>query len=108
MRCNLDGSDLELVAWGLRNAYALGFLPDGRLLAVDQGADDRGSRPVGNVPDLLLEVRQGAYYGWPDFIGDDPITDPKYMPTRGAAPTFVLTNHNELPPAEKPLLRFPA
>ena len=58
MRCNLDGSDLELVAWGLRNAYGLGFLPDGRLLAVDQGADDRGSRPVGNVPDLLFEVRE--------------------------------------------------
>src|SRR5262249_28411971 len=50
MRCNADGSDLELVAWGLRNAYGLGFLPDGRLLATDQGADDRGSRPVGNAP----------------------------------------------------------
>ena len=46
LRCDADGRDLELVAWGLRNAYALGFLPDGRLLAVDQGADDRGSRPV--------------------------------------------------------------
>src|SRR5205085_2475299 len=47
MRCNPDGTDLELVAWGLRNAFGLGFLPDGRLLAIDQGADDRGSRPVG-------------------------------------------------------------
>ena len=27
-----------LVAWGLRNAYGLGFLPDGTLLATDQGA----------------------------------------------------------------------
>ena len=42
MRCNLDGSELELVAWGVRNAFALGFLPDGRLIAIDQGADDRG------------------------------------------------------------------
>ena len=56
MRCNPDGSDLELVAWGLRNAYGLLFLPDGRLLATDQGADDRGSRPVGEVPDLLFEA----------------------------------------------------
>ncbi|HEX6553195.1 MAG TPA: hypothetical protein VF026_10570 [Ktedonobacteraceae bacterium] len=107
MRCNLDGSDLELVAWGLRNAYALGFLPDGRLLAVDQGADDRGSRPVGNVPDMLFEVRRGAWYGWPDFIGGNPITDPQYLPTRGPAPTFVLENHDELPPPERALLRFP-
>ncbi|MGZ3608632.1 MAG: PQQ-dependent sugar dehydrogenase [Ktedonobacteraceae bacterium] len=107
MRCNLDGSDLELVAWGLRNAYGLGFLPDGRLLAVDQGADDRGSRPVGNVPDLLFEVRENAWYGWPDYISDVPITDPMYQPTRGANPEFILANHNELPAPEKALLSFP-
>jgi glucose/arabinose dehydrogenase len=107
MRCNPDGSELELVAWGIRNAFALGFLPDGRLLAVDQGADDRGSRPVGDVPDLLFEIREGAWYGWPDFFGDDPVTNPKYLPTRGAATTFILANHEELPPPEKPLVRFP-
>jgi glucose/arabinose dehydrogenase len=107
MSCNEDGSELELVAWGLRNAYGLGFLPDGRLLAVDQGADDRGSRPVGNVPDMLFEVRKGAWYGWPDFIGDVPITDPRYQPERGGAPTFLLANHADLPKPERPLLCFP-
>ncbi|HLY25638.1 MAG TPA: hypothetical protein VKQ72_04820 [Aggregatilineales bacterium] len=108
MRCDADGSNLELVAWGLRNAFGLGILPDGRLLAVDQGADDRGSRPVGNVPDLLFEVRAGAWYGWPDFIGGEPISEAKYRPERGPEPTFVLANHNELPVPERPLLRFPA
>ena len=107
MRCNEDGSELELVAWGLRNAYGLGFLSDGRLLATDQGADDRGSRPAGNVPDMLFEVRKGAWYGWPDFIGDVPITDPRFQPEREAPPTFLLANHNELSPPEKPLLCFP-
>jgi len=107
MRCNPDGSELELVAWGVRNAYALGFLPDGRLLAVDQGADDRGSRPVADVPDLLFEVRQGAWYGWPDFINAEPITSARFLPTRGEAPTFLLANHGELPPPEKALLEFP-
>jgi hypothetical protein len=107
MRCNPDGSELELVAWGLRNAYGLGFLSDGRLLAVDQGADDRGSRPVGNGPDLLFEVRQGAWYGWPDYIGSEPITDPKFSPQRGAKPEFILANHRDLPPPERPLLCFP-
>jgi glucose/arabinose dehydrogenase len=107
MRCDAEGDGLELVAWGLRNAYGLGFLPDGRLLAVDQGADDRGSRPVGNAPDTLFEVHQGGWYGWPDFIGDDPITAAKYRPQRGPAPTFVLANHDELPSPRRPLLRFP-
>jgi glucose/arabinose dehydrogenase len=107
MRCNPDGSELELVAWGLRNAYGLGFLSDGRLLAVDQGADDRGSRPVGNVPDLLVEVKEGGWYGWPDFIGEIPITDGRYKPQRGPEPQFVLANHLTLPAPEKPLLHFP-
>jgi glucose/arabinose dehydrogenase len=108
MCCNEDGSDLELVAWGLRNAYGIGFLPDGRLLAIDQGADDRGSRPVANVPDMLFEVRKGAWYGWPDFVGDTSMTDPRYQPAHGPAPTFLLANHDELPPPEKPLLSFPS
>jgi glucose/arabinose dehydrogenase len=106
MRCNPDGSNLELFAWGLRNAYGLRFLPDGRLLATDQGADDRGSRPVGNIPDLLFEVRPNAWYGWPDFVGGDPVTDERYVPTRGPRPSFVLANHDELPPVARPLLRF--
>jgi glucose/arabinose dehydrogenase len=91
---------------GACKAYGLCFLPDGRLLAVDQGPDDRGSQPIGNAPDLLFEVRRGAWYGWPDFIGGDPVTDPAYMPTRGPAPRFVLANHAELPPPERPLVRF--
>lgn len=106
MRCNPDGSELELVAWGLRNAYGLGFLPDGRLIATDQGADDRGSRPAGNVPDLLCEIRPGGWYGWPDFIGDTPICDPQFLPESGIAPQFLIANHDELPPPQPPLLRF--
>ncbi len=106
MRCDLDGSGLELVAWGLRNAYGLGFLEDGRLLAIDQGADDRGSRPIGAAPDVLFEVREGAWYGWPDFIGGDPVTDPQYKPTRGPEPRFLLANHDQLPPPERAFVRF--
>ena len=107
LRCDADGRDLELVAWGLRNAYGLGFLPDGRLLAVDQGADDRGSRPVANAPDLLFEVQTGAWYGWPDYIGGEPITDARFTPETGPPPRFLLANHDALPPPARPLLFFP-
>lgn len=106
MRCRPDGSNLELVAWGLRNAYGLLFLPDGRLIATDQGADDRGSRPIGNAPDVLFEVRAGGWYGWPDFVGGVPVTDPRFRPTRGPAPEPLLANPGELPPPERPLLEF--
>ena len=106
MRCRPDGTGLELVAWGLRNAYGLGFLPDGRLLATDQGPDDRGSRPIGNAPDLLFDVKRGAWYGWPDFVGGRRVDDPAFCPTRGPQPVPILTNHDRLPPPELPLLRF--
>jgi glucose/arabinose dehydrogenase len=106
MRCDPDGGDLELVAWGLRNAFGILFLRDGRLIVTDQGADDRGSRPVGQIPDLLFEVREGAYYGFPDFIGGTPISDPRFKPEQGEAPEFVLSNHDELPPPERALLEF--
>jgi glucose/arabinose dehydrogenase len=107
LRCNLDGSGLELWAWGLRNAFGLLFLPDGRLLATDQGADDRGSRPIGNAPDLLFEVRPGYWYGYPDFVGGTPVSDPRFRPSRGPAPVPVIRNHAELPPLATPLLEFP-
>jgi Glucose / Sorbosone dehydrogenase len=108
MRCAMDGRNLELVAWGLRNAYGLGFLPDGRLIATEQGPDDRGSRPVGNTPDLLFEIKQGSWYGWPDFVGGDPITNHNYRPKCGDNPGFVVANHSELPEPEKPLVRIPS
>jgi glucose/arabinose dehydrogenase len=106
MRANPDGTGLELVCWGVRNAYALGFAPDGRLLAIDQGADDRGSRPVGDVPDLIFEIKEGAWYGWPDFAGDVPFTSERFKPVRGEQTPFVLANHDELPKPEKALLEI--
>jgi glucose/arabinose dehydrogenase len=106
MRCRPDGSGLELVAWGLRNAYGLLFLLDGRLIATDQGADDRGSRPIGGAPDLLFEVRPNAWYGWPDYVGGVSVTDPRFRPVRGPQPEPLLASHGDLPPPEKPLLEF--
>lgn len=109
MSCDLDGSNLEMVCWGIRNAYGLGFLPDGRLIASDQGSDDRGSRPIGFVSELVFEIKKGAWYGWPDFIGGIPVTDPQFFPKRRPGPKldFVLSNHHELPKPEKPLVKLP-
>src|SRR3954465_10383191 len=88
LRCRPDGSGLSLVAWGLRNAFGLGFLPDGRLLATDQGADDRGSRPIGHAPDSLYVVKAGSWYGWPDFVCGRPVTDAEFRPQHGPHPRF--------------------
>ena len=108
MRANPDGSNLELVAWGIRNAFGLGFLPDGRLLATDQGMDQRGSRPVCKVPELLFEIKKGSWYGWPDFIGGEPVTNPRFRVLGSPPLSFLLANHEQLPRPERPLAYFPA
>jgi glucose/arabinose dehydrogenase len=54
LRCNPDGSDLELVAWGLRNPYGIAFHPDGRLFATNLYAR-------AGIPEAwLVDVEAGA------------------------------------------------
>ena len=66
MRFNLDGSDPEVYARGLRNVYQLAFHPeDGTLWAADNGRDDHGYA----VPEELNLVVEGGVYGWPDCWG---------------------------------------
>lgn len=57
----------ELVAWGFRNPVALGFDSNGGLVVANQGGDVRSARPLATDPDSVLRVRDGAWYGWPDY-----------------------------------------
>jgi glucose/arabinose dehydrogenase len=58
-----DGSDLRVVARGLRNPYGLAFQPGTRTLyASDNGRDDLGD---GEPAETVVRVRPGATYGWP-------------------------------------------
>ena len=103
MRCRSDGSDLQLFAWGLRNPYGLVFHTD-RLLAADIGINDRGSRPAGNVPDVIFAVQPDKWYGWPDFAAGKPLNHPDYQPQRGGhTPEFLLANHQALGEPQQPL-----
>jgi glucose/arabinose dehydrogenase len=85
LRCQPDGTGLELVAWGLRNPFGLCFDAHGRLFITEDGPEVRGSRPIGNgAPDNLYEVRMGDYFGWPDYYGGMPVSDPSLDPTAEA------------------------
>lgn len=58
-----DGSDLRVVARGLRNPYGLAFQPGTRTLyASDNGRDDLGD---GEPAETVVRVRPAANYGWP-------------------------------------------
>ncbi|MEX2264303.1 MAG: PQQ-dependent sugar dehydrogenase [Bryobacteraceae bacterium] len=104
LRMNRDGSGLEVYAWGLRNPAGVLWAPDGKLYVTENGFDVRGSRPIANDTEDLYAIKEGGWYGWPDYAGGRPVTDPRFAPPRGAAPQFLMENH---PPVEKPLLMFP-
>ena len=78
LRCNPDGSQLELVAWGLRNPYGKAFSPDGRLFVTEHAIDERGHRYILGDMEDLYEVREGAWYGWPDYAAGIRLDDPHW------------------------------
>jgi glucose/arabinose dehydrogenase len=99
LRCDPDGSALEVVAWGLRNPYGLAFAPDGRLLATEHGMDNRSQRQiVGDFDDLYL-IEEGRWYGWPDFASGIRLDDPRWGEGgQGREPVLA-----EFPEAEPPM-----
>ena len=105
LRANPDGSDLELVAWGLRSVSYLRFDFNHRLLVSNNGYDVRGSRPIANAPDEFLIITEGTWYGFPDYSGGEPVTLPRFRPEGGIQPELLLYNHPSTPP--RPYALFP-
>jgi glucose/arabinose dehydrogenase len=104
LRVNPDGTGLKVYAWGFRNPFGVLWGPDGKLYVTENGFDVRGSRPVANDKEDLYEVKEGAWYGWPDYASGVPVTDERFKPEHGPGPSFLLRDH---PPVEKPLVTFP-
>jgi glucose/arabinose dehydrogenase len=61
-----DGSDLRIVARGLRNPFGLAFQPGtDRLFASVNGQDHLGTAKRPEPAETVVLVRDGAFYGWP-------------------------------------------
>src|SRR4051812_24200089 len=61
-----DGSDVRVVARGLRNPFGLAFLPGTKLLyAAVNGQDNLGTKAKPEPAESVILVRRGASYGWP-------------------------------------------
>lgn len=104
LRMNPDGTGLEVYAWGLRNPFGVMWSPDGKLYASDNAYDERGSRPIANAKDNIWQVKQNAWYGFPDYSSGIPVTDKQFRPDRGPRPKFLMADH---PPVEQPWLTRP-
>lgn len=101
---NPDGSGLQVYAWGLRNPYGVMWSPDGTLYATENGFDVRGSRPIANDEEDIYVIKQGAWYGWPDYAMGLPVTSERFKAEGEPDPQFLMAEH---PPVERPWLNFP-
>lgn len=90
MRIPLAGGPPQVVAWGFRNPFALAFSPSGTLFVLDNGYDQRGSRPVWGAADVLWQVQQGAWYGWPDYSGSKPVNHAEFRTPHDEIPSLLL------------------
>lgn len=76
-----DGSDVEIVASGLRNVYDLTFDQHGNLY----GANNDGMSMRSTVWESLLHITDGADFGYPEYGTFDPsppgveVTDPLWV-----------------------------
>jgi hypothetical protein len=104
LRSNLDGSGLEVYAWGLRNPFGVMWSPAGTLYATENGCDVRGSRPIANDEEDIYIVKKDAWYGWPDYAMGQPVTNSRFKPKDKPQPQFLMAEH---PPVEQPWLNFP-
>jgi glucose/arabinose dehydrogenase len=70
-RFDANGANQTTVVSGVRNTTGLALQPGtGDLYAVVQERDGLGDRLV---PDYLIRVKEGAFYGWPyAYIGSNP------------------------------------
>ncbi|MFM1872502.1 MAG: hypothetical protein RL398_1924 [Planctomycetota bacterium] len=99
--CKVDpeGKRWELICCGFRNSYDLAALPDGRLVTYDADMEWDMGMPWYR-PTRLLEVRDGADYGWRSgsnkWFTDYPDTPEAVCEVGPGSPTGVVAHGDRL------------
>ncbi|HZH73359.1 MAG TPA: PQQ-dependent sugar dehydrogenase, partial [Mariniphaga sp.] len=71
LRMEIDGSNQEIFAEGLRNTIGFGWHPEtGELWGFDHNSDGRGNDLP---PEQLNHIQQGKHYGWPWVYGKQEV-----------------------------------
>ena len=79
--CSPTGGDVRVEAHGIR--YPRGIASNGFFFYfTNEGMALRGTRPVKNDPDALLQLfGGGTWYGWPDYTTDlQPVWNDRFQP----------------------------
>lgn len=102
-RARPDGSDIELLAWGIRNPYGMAFGEDGDLYVSDNDLEEKGERAVAEDPDRIWRIKNARqphgsvatpdWYGFPEYCADGLLAwDEKHLPLKGKAAEPLLEN----------------
>lgn len=102
-RSRPDGSDPELLAWGIRNPFGLAINDQGELYASDNDFEEKGGRAIAEDPDAIWHIHNASrpygsittpdWYGFPDICKDGlPVWDKKHLPNRGVPAEPLIEN----------------
>ncbi|PRY03391.1 glucose/arabinose dehydrogenase [Pontibacter ummariensis] len=105
-RSKPDGTDVELLAWGIRNPFGMAINEAGDLYVSDNDFEEKGERAVANDPDRIWHIKNARqpfgsvskpdWYGFPDICGDGlPVNHEKHLPGRGTPAELLLKNPPE-------------
>lgn len=105
-RARPDGSNPELLAWGIRNPYGMAITREGNLYVGDNDFEEKGDRAIAEDPDCIWHVKNAKqpygsvktpdWYGFPDLCKDGkPAWAPEHLPNRGKPAEPLIEN----PPA---------
>jgi glucose/arabinose dehydrogenase len=86
-RANPDGSELEVIATGLRNPVGLDFQPGTELLWATVNERDNQGNEI--PPDLVTIVEEGANYGWPQCLPPDATPQEPAADCSGVTPPTI-------------------
>ena len=105
-RSKPDGSEPELIAWGIRNPYGMAFDEDGELYISDNDMEEKGERAIAMDPDRIWHIKNAKkphgsieapdWYGFPDIAATGlPVWHEKHLPEKGKAAEPLIENPPE-------------
>lgn len=71
LKYNLNTGKLSTYATGIRNVEGIATNSMGELTAIVGGMNEEGGREVKDDVDYIYDIKEKAWYGWPDFSGGD-------------------------------------
>lgn len=93
VKYDLEQNKGNLFCWGIRNIKGMDFNSEGKVIGAVGGMENRGARPIKGDKDYIYEIKENAWYGWPDYSGGDPVTSPRFIGKNNTKVEFVLENH---------------